>query len=427
MESNKFALQCMGGEKYDRWEKIGVEELTALMGFMLLMGIVHLPSLPDYWKRDEVRHYAPVARRISRNRFFDLQRYLHFADNTTLAAPGTTEYNKLGKIQPVLDALCKRFQEVYNVHRDVSIDEAMIPFKGRSSMKQYMPLKPVKRGFKVWTLADAHTGYVYSLEVYTGKKGDTVEKGLGARVIHTLSRPLQHRYMYMNVHFMEPYLRNPHRYHHLYFDNLLLDLLKVGLYGCGTLRSNRRGFPTDLKPYVKKGLKERGDSRTRQHKTLSVALWQDSRPVVVAATTADPTVSTTILRKGRDGTRSDYTCPQSIALYNKYMGGVDYNDQLRQYYHVRMKGRKYYKYVWWFLFDSAVTNAYVLCKHHTYLSVPSLKDFRIDLAKALIGDYCSRKRPGRPSATPTAHTNPAKPSLTHACRMSSSSSGFEER
>ena len=85
------------------------------------------------------------------------------------------------------------------------------------------------------------------------------------------------------------------------------------------------------------------------------------------------------------------------------MGGVDYNDQLRQYYHVRMKGRKYYKYVWWFLFDSAVRNAYVLCKHHTYLSVPSLKNFRIDLAKALIGDYCSRKRPGCPSATPTAH------------------------
>ena len=51
MESNKFALQCMGGEKYDRWEKIGVEELTALMGFKLLMGIVHLPSLPDYWKQ----------------------------------------------------------------------------------------------------------------------------------------------------------------------------------------------------------------------------------------------------------------------------------------------------------------------------------------------------------------------------------------
>ena len=30
------------------------------------------------------------------------------------------------------------------------IDEAMITFKGRSSMKQYMPMKPTKHGFSVW-------------------------------------------------------------------------------------------------------------------------------------------------------------------------------------------------------------------------------------------------------------------------------------
>ena len=92
----------MGGEKYEKWEKITIDELTAFMGFMLLMGIVRLPSTHDYWKRDEVTHYAPVARRISRNRFFEIQRYLHFADNSTLAEPGTPEYNKLGKIQPIL-------------------------------------------------------------------------------------------------------------------------------------------------------------------------------------------------------------------------------------------------------------------------------------------------------------------------------------
>ena len=44
---------------------------------------------------------------------------------------------------------------MYNPHKDVSIDEAMIPFKGRSSMKQYMPKKPVKRGFKICMRADA--------------------------------------------------------------------------------------------------------------------------------------------------------------------------------------------------------------------------------------------------------------------------------
>lgn len=31
-----------------------------------------------------------------------------------------------------------------------AVDEAIVPFKGQFSLKQYMPKKPVKRGFKVW-------------------------------------------------------------------------------------------------------------------------------------------------------------------------------------------------------------------------------------------------------------------------------------
>ena len=50
----------------------------------------------------------------------------------------------------------------------------------------------------------------------------------------------------------------------------------------------------------------------------------------------------------------------------------------------------------------AVTNAYILCKNHTNLTVSSVKDFQIDLAKALIGEYCSCKRIGRPPAIPPA-------------------------
>ena len=50
----------MVGEKYESWEKIMVDELTAFMCFMLLMGIIRLPSTPDYWKRDEVMYSNSV-------------------------------------------------------------------------------------------------------------------------------------------------------------------------------------------------------------------------------------------------------------------------------------------------------------------------------------------------------------------------------
>ena len=72
-----------------------------------------------------------------------------------------------------MERLCAQFRSVYCPS---SIDEAMIPFKGRSTLKEYMPMKPNKRGIKVWAMSDAHNGYVSELEVYTGKKGNTVEK-----------------------------------------------------------------------------------------------------------------------------------------------------------------------------------------------------------------------------------------------------------
>lgn len=44
------------------------------------------------------------------------------------------------------------------------------------------------------------------------------------------------------------------------------------------------------------------------------------------------------------------------------MGGVDRGDQLRQYYHLRLKSRKFYKYIFWFLVDVSITNTYILHK-----------------------------------------------------------------
>ena len=93
-------------------------------------------------------------------------------------------------------------------------------------------------------------------------------------------------------------------------------------------------------------------------------------------------------------------CPQSMKLYNQFMGGVDHNDQLRGYYNVRLKCKKFYTYIFWFLFDVAVTNSYILFIHfnaNPQTRVPDLKTYRVELVKSLIADYCSRKRRGRPS------------------------------
>ena len=192
-ETNKYAFQCLGSPAYVSWNPLTVDELQAFMGFMIMMGLVHLPSLSDYWSKDPIFHQSAISSRITRTRFLNIKKYLHFSDNLSLTPTGAPGYDKLGKIRPILEMIGKRFQTLYKLNREVAIDEAMIKFKGRSSMKQYLPLKPIKRGLKVWVLADSHNDYVSRVQVYTGKNGKKPEEGLGANVVQSLCEGLRRK------------------------------------------------------------------------------------------------------------------------------------------------------------------------------------------------------------------------------------------
>ena len=47
----------------------------------------------------------------------------------------------------------------------------MVKYKGQSSLKQYLPMNPIKRGFKEWMRADSSNGFISDLDMYTGKDG----------------------------------------------------------------------------------------------------------------------------------------------------------------------------------------------------------------------------------------------------------------
>ena len=63
-------------------------------------------------------------------------------------------------------------------------------------MKQYVPKKPIRRGFKIWALADSENGYFIDVDVYVGRPSDGMETehGLGARVVLQLTQPYYHKY-----------------------------------------------------------------------------------------------------------------------------------------------------------------------------------------------------------------------------------------
>ena len=144
------------------------------------------------------------------------------------------------------------------------------------------------------------------------------------------------------------------------------------------------------------------------------SVWMDKKPVHLLSTLAQADVTHTAQRKQKDGSRLSVQCPDAVVLYNQYMAGVDKGDQLRQYYRVRTKCRKNYKCIFWFLFDVAITNSYILSLFAPTTMPNShqrLKAFRLQLADQLVGRYNSRKRSGSslfPASTSSPrHTTPA--------------------
>ncbi|KAK3721417.1 hypothetical protein QZH41_008030 [Actinostola sp. cb2023] len=209
-------------------------EIMAFLGIHMFMGIHKLPDMSLYWSNDKALGVSIVKNVMTRDCFDKLSQYLHF-NNENAVPRGQPNHDKLYKVQPLLDSIVPKFTEEYQPTQNMVVDEAMVAFKGQLAMKQYMPMKPVKRGIKVWACADSSNGYLCNLQVYTGRQdGGATEQGLGYRVVHDLTRP------FIN------------KYHHIFCDNFFAsieiaqDLERDNTYLCGTVRSNIKGQPTDL-------------------------------------------------------------------------------------------------------------------------------------------------------------------------------------
>ena len=132
-------------------------------------------------------------------------------------------------------------------------------------------------------------------------------------------------------------------------------------YCVATARMDRTAWPTNLKN--KKTLKQhlkRGDHRSQIISPgVQCFMWTDKKVVPFINTICNPSSLTTVKRKKKDGSTVNVSCPLSVQLYNKYMGGVDMADQLRKAYSCRRRSRKWWLPLFYFMVDISV-NSYIL-------------------------------------------------------------------
>lgn len=350
------------------------EEIYAFLSVTMNMGLLKKPTIKSYWNTCNPSQSTPwFCEHFSRDRYTLLLKFLHFADNATMPAPGDPRF-KLYKIQPLVDHFNKTFKRYYQPSCDISIDESMIGYKGKTPyLRQYMPQKHHARfGVKLWCLCDSVSSYTCTFEVFKGAAdpGDRQAEGMTYSLVMRLMK---------QANLL-------HRGHHLGLDNyftspkLLIDLYSAHTTSTGTVRRNRKGLPVTLKTAK---LQNKSVFERRKRNLLCVAYKDNTKQPVLLSTKASAGYGTATNSKGKQK-----RLPKSIILYNKAMGGVDMSDARLYAYLSERRTMKWTSKVAFALVGRSVLNAYILYSHNTSdTRKKSRYEFVVSAVEGLMGNF----------------------------------------
>ncbi|XP_035212569.1 piggyBac transposable element-derived protein 4-like [Stegodyphus dumicola] len=265
--------------------------------------------------------------------------------------------------------------KIMSEKRDISIDESLLPYKGRLSWKQYIPSKRARFGIKMFHLCESASGYIWRSIIYTGKDTSFDSKyneyGLATKSVLSLLDPLLDRGYCLTV---DNFYNSPE----------LADILirhKTDIYG--TLRPSRKNVPAVLKATKVK----KGDIIAFQRGKMMALKWTDKKTVCMLSTVHNPAVievnkQNKIVKK-----------PLAVIEYNDTMAGVDKADQSLSYYpSARKQQKRHYKKMFLHLLNQLVWNAFVLYSKRT--GTMSHLEFRLQVIENLIqinareSNYC---------------------------------------
>ena len=191
-----------------------------------------MPRRRLYWATESDTYNKMIATTMHRNRFEEIMRFFHDANNANLLMK-----DKFAKI-PFLNILNRNFLASGHAvgPTNVSIDESMIPYYGRHPAKHFIRGKPIRCGYKEWVAA-LPLGSAFAIDFYQGNhrpenRTDCRNQfGLGDEVVLDFLDNLETQY--------------GRRKFSLYFDNfftsikLLEHIQERGHGASGTVRCNR--------------------------------------------------------------------------------------------------------------------------------------------------------------------------------------------
>jgi hypothetical protein len=257
----------------------------------------------------------------------------------------------------------------------MTVDEQLVPFRGRCSFLQYMPKKPVKYGLKFWLLCDTETRYVLALDLYTGKIGNVVQRDLATNVVlrlvdHLPNNVKQGRQVTYDRYFFDLKLSKA--------------LLERKMTSLGVVDHKRSFVPSELK-LVRKELYSSWFFFSGSNTILSYQAKEKKRPVILLS----------MSHQYPEVFDDEKNLPVMINDYNRTKIGVDLVGQCINNYTVRRITRRWPMMVFFNIIDIAGVNAMAiwLCQNpdwsnkHTHVR----RLFLAELSKCLTMSHNHRR------------------------------------
>ena len=375
------------------WRETTADEIKAFISIEIAMGLTVTADRADHWSQ----HWlvgGNFGKIMSYNRYTLLKMCLHFADNNGQKPKDHPEYDPLYKVRTVLDKCSATYLANIIPGKKVAVDESMLKYKGRLYFKQYLPMKPVKWGIKLFALCDSETGAVLKFFVYTGKSNNGESGGATKDIVMNLLEPLLGK---GHIVYMDNYYTSP---------ELVAELKLAHTGATGTVRANRRKLPPSIKT-VSNSLKRGEAAKYWSTDHMTAFAWHDVKRVHVLSSVDNIGTTRTQIRSGKEPTGfRNVEKPSSIVDYNKFMGGVDRFDQLASYNNYPHRSYKWYQVIYHFCIEAALVNGFIFCKGKD--SHLTQKKFRLDVIDSLLqtGDY-----------TPFTQSRKTTPNVDPALRL----------
>jgi len=124
--------------------------------------------MTHYWSTDPTISTPIFPRTMSTNRNESIWQASNFTDNSQQTQDSTRRF----KICPVYEYSVQKCRSAYSPKQELSLDNAMIPWRGRLKFRTYNPGKITKYTVLVGMVCEAVSGYICNMKIYSaeGKK-----------------------------------------------------------------------------------------------------------------------------------------------------------------------------------------------------------------------------------------------------------------